>query len=68
MITSYTVSGMTCHHCANSITDEVSAVPGVSGFVVSLESGALEVTSDAPVDFDRIVEAVYEAGEQYSVA
>jgi copper ion binding protein len=68
MITSYTVTGMTCNHCAHAISEEVGAVPGVSEVAVSLESGALEVTSESPVDFDRIVEAVYEAGEQYSVA
>lgn len=68
VITSYTVNGMTCHHCANAITEEVSAVPGVSGVEVSLETGKMDVTSEAPVDFDRIVEAVYEAGEQYSIA
>ncbi|MCA0294768.1 MAG: heavy-metal-associated domain-containing protein [Actinobacteria bacterium] len=68
MITSYTVTGMTCNHCAHAVTEEVSAVPGVTGVNVTLETGALDVTSDAPVDFDRIVEAVYEAGEQYSVA
>ncbi len=43
-------------------------MPGVTGVDVSLETGKLDVTSEAPVDFDRIVEAVYEAGEQYSVA
>ena len=68
MITSYTVSGMTCNHCAHAISEEVGAVPGVTQATVSLEASTLEVTSDAPIDFDRIVEAVYEAGEQYSVA
>ena len=68
MQTSYTVTGMTCNHCAHAISEEVGAVPGVTGVDVTLESGALDVTSEAPVDFDRIVEAVYEAGEQYSVA
>ena len=68
MITSYTISGMTCNHCAHAISGEVGAVPGVTDATVSLETGKLDVTSDAPVDFDRIVEAVYEAGEQYSVA
>ena len=68
MITTYAVSGMTCNHCANAISEEVGAVPGVTGVAVTLETGKLDVTSDAPVDFDRIVEAVYEAGEQYSVA
>jgi copper chaperone CopZ len=68
MITSYTISGMTCNHCAHAISGEVGAVPGVTDATVSLETGKLDVTSEAPVDFDRIVEAVYEAGEQYSVA
>lgn len=68
MITSYTVTGMTCNHCAHAIKEEVSEVPGVTGVDVSLESGRMEVQSETPVDFDRILEAVYEAGEQYSVA
>nr|WP_300151050.1 heavy-metal-associated domain-containing protein [Propionicimonas sp.] len=68
MITSYTVTGMTCNHCVHAIKEEVSAVPGVTAVDLTLEGGTLDVTSDAPVDFDRIVEAVYEAGEQYSVA
>ena len=63
----YTVTGMTCSHCVNAVTEEVSAIPGVTGVNVDLDSGALEVTSEAPVDFDRIVEAVAEAGD-YSVA
>ncbi len=64
---SYTVTGMTCGHCVSAVTEEVSAIPGVTAVNVELESGALQVTSDAPVDFDRIVEAVAEAGD-YSVA
>ncbi len=68
MITSYTVSGMTCKHCAHAISEEVGTVPGVTEVAVTLETGKLDITSETPVDFDRIVEAVYEAGEQYSVA
>lgn len=68
MITSYTVSGMTCNHCVHAVKEEVSAVPGVTGVDLALEGGKLEVQSETPVHFDRIVEAVYEAGEQYSVA
>jgi len=61
------VSGMTCGHCAKAVTEEVSAVPGVTGVEVTLEGGRLDITSDAPVDFDRIVEAVAEAGD-YTLA
>ena len=65
--TTYTVSGMTCGHCVKAVTEEVGAVPGVAAVDLDLD-GKLVVHSEAPVDFDRIVEAVYEAGDQYSVA
>lgn len=64
--TSYTVVGMTCGHCVNAVTEEVSAVPGVSTVDVDLESGGLTVTSDTPVDEAAVRAAVEEAG--YSVA
>jgi copper chaperone len=56
MITSYTVKGMTCNHCTHAIREEVGAVPGVTEVAVTLEGGKLEVTSEAPIDFDRIAE------------
>jgi len=67
MEATYTVEGMTCGHCVAAVTEEVGQIPGVSDVNVTLEGGRLTVTSDAPVDFDRIVEAVAEAGD-YSVA
>ncbi|MFT3969578.1 MAG: heavy-metal-associated domain-containing protein [Micropruina sp.] len=67
METTYTVEGMTCGHCVAAVTEEVKQIPGVTDAVVVLEGGRLTVTSDAPVDFDRIVEAVAEAGD-YTVS
>jgi copper chaperone CopZ len=67
MNATYTVTGMTCGHCVAHVKEEVSAIPGVTEVAVTLEGGKLEVTSQAPIDFDRIVEAVAEAGN-YSVA
>ena len=64
--TSYTVVGMTCGHCVNAVTEEVSAVPGVTAVDVDLASGGLAVTSDAPVDETAVRAAVEEAG--YEVA
>ncbi|TBT85081.1 copper chaperone [Propioniciclava sinopodophylli] len=58
---------MTCSHCVNAVTEEISAIPGVTDVQVDLESGSLKVASEAPVDFDRIVEAVAEAGD-YTVS
>ena len=68
MNTTYTVSGMTCGHCVHAVKQEVSAIPGVTDVALALETGKLEITSSAPVDFDRIVEAVAEAGEHDSVS
>ncbi|MBP8920405.1 MAG: heavy-metal-associated domain-containing protein [Micropruina sp.] len=67
MQATYTVEGMTCGHCVAAVTEEVRNIPGVTDAAVVLEGGTLTVTSDAPVDFDRIVEAVAEAGD-YTVA
>ena len=62
--TSYTVVGMTCGHCVNAVTEEVSAVPGVTGVDVDLATGGLTVTSEAPVDEAVVRAAVEEAGYQ----
>jgi len=66
MQTEYVVSGMTCDHCVAHVTQEVSALPGVQAVNVSLD-GRMVVTSENPVDFPAIQEAVDEAGD-YTVA
>jgi copper chaperone CopZ len=63
---SYTVVGMTCGHCVTAVTEEVSAVPGVTGVDVDLDSGGLTVSSAAPVDADAVRAAVEEAGYSLS--
>ena len=60
----YPVVGMTCGHCVSAVTEEVSQVAGVTGVEVDLPSGAVTVTSDAPVDADAVRAAVEEAGYQ----
>jgi copper chaperone CopZ len=67
MISNYTVSGMTCDHCAAHITEEVSSLPGVDEVLVDRASGNMKVTSNGPVSFGDIAAAVAEAGD-YSVA
>ncbi|GAB3977908.1 heavy-metal-associated domain-containing protein [Plantactinospora veratri] len=63
MITeSYQVKGMTCGHCANAVSTEVGAIPGVTEVSVDVTSGAVTVTSDGPVDTERLRAAVDEAG------
>jgi len=62
----YTVTGMTCGHCVNSVTEELTKIEGVSDVDVDLATGQVTVTSDGPVDDATIREAVDEAG--YAVA
>jgi copper chaperone len=62
----YTVAGMTCGHCVTSVTEEVSEIPGVTDVDVVLETGALTVTSSAPLDDTVVRAAVEEAGYQIS--
>ena len=59
--TTYTVTGMTCGHCAAAVTEEVSAVPGVQSVEVSVEAGTVLVRGDG-VDAEQVRAAVDEAG------
>ncbi len=63
-ISTYKVTGMTCGHCVTSVTEEVQEIPGVEDVEVVLETGALTVTSDNPVDDAAVRAAVEEAGYQ----
>jgi copper chaperone len=65
-MTSYTVTGMTCGHCVNSVTEEVQQVEGVTGVDVDLQTGRVTVTSEAPLDDAKAKGAVEEAGYSLS--
>ena len=56
------VSGMTCAHCVASVTEEISEIPGVESVDITLETGAVVVTSGGPVDRAAVDAAVTEAG------
>lgn len=60
----YTVSGMTCGHCVNSVSSEIGKLRGVSDVKVDLATGAVSVTSDQPLDETSVAAAVDEAGYQ----
>lgn len=59
----YAVTGMTCGHCAQSVTAGVKAVAGVSEVKVELDTGELTVAGE---DFEdhAVRQAVDEAGYQ----
>ena len=61
----YQVDGMTCGHCAKSVTEEITALDGVDDVQVELVAGGtstVTVTSDTPIERDSIAAAVTEAG------
>jgi len=64
----YTVTGMTCSHCVQSVSGELSALPGVEEVQVDLASGAVTVTSETPLADDDVRAAVDEAGYELANA
>lgn len=61
----YAVDGMTCGHCVQSVTTELSALPGVKDVIVDLNAGAtsqVTVVSEEPLPADAVRTAVDEAG------
>ncbi|CCH30080.1 heavy-metal-associated domain-containing protein [Actinosynnema sp. NPDC047251] len=60
--TTFTVTGMTCGHCASSVTEEVTRIAGVTDVAVDVPTGAVKVTSAEPVARADVRAAVEEAG------
>ncbi|OEJ96214.1 heavy-metal-associated domain-containing protein [Streptomyces thermolilacinus] len=60
--TVYEVKGMTCGHCEGAVTQEISALPGVTSVQAVAATGKVTVTSGAPLDEDAVRAAVDEAG------
>jgi copper chaperone CopZ len=58
----YTVSGMTCGHCAASVREEIETIDGVRGVEVDVATGRVTVTSDKELSTDDVRAAVDEAG------
>ena len=60
--TSYRISGMTCGHCVNAVTEAIGGVDRVTTVEVDLARGEARVTSEGDVDSDAVRAAVEEAG------
>ncbi len=62
----YSVTGMTCGHCAHAVTTELKEVAGVSDVDVDLVAGGtstVTVTSSEPLEDSQVAEALDEAGD-----
>jgi len=63
--TTYTVRGMTCGHCVNAVTEEISEIDGVASVEIDLVEGGdspVTVVSDAELDIEAVRAAIDEAG------
>ncbi len=65
MTKTYAVEGMTCAHCVVAVSEELGALPGVTGVDIDLVAGgnsAVHVASENELDPSAVAEAVDEAG------
>jgi copper chaperone len=56
------VAGMTCRHCALSVSEEVSGIEGVSSVDVELATGAVTVVAVRQIGRDEVGAALSHAG------
>lgn len=67
----YVLSGLTCEHCVKAVSEEVSALDGVTEATVALVAGGestLTVTADRELRDDEVREALDEAGDYQLVS
>jgi copper chaperone CopZ len=63
--TTYKVTGMTCEHCVNAVTSELTSLDGVAAVTVDLAPDGVSqvtVTSGSPLPDTAVTEALDEAG------
>ncbi|MGW1195805.1 heavy-metal-associated domain-containing protein [Streptomyces sp. NPDC002536] len=60
--TVYQVTGMTCGHCEGAVSQEISAISGVTSVTAVAATGRVTVVSAGPLDDEAVRAAVDEAG------
>jgi len=64
--TSYQVTGLTCGHCVNAVTQELTELPEVTKVEIDLKAGEVStvtVTSSEPLTEQQVSDALDEAGD-----
>jgi copper chaperone len=67
----FQVTGMTCDHCANAVTEELGRLDGISSVRVELVpagESAVTIASNQPLDRQAVAAAVEEAGYRLAEA
>ncbi|WP_163547760.1 heavy-metal-associated domain-containing protein [Candidatus Frankia nodulisporulans] len=60
--TAYTVTGMNCGHCVQSVTEELERLASVSTITVDLADGRVTVVSEQDLADGDVRAAISEAG------
>ena len=63
--TTYDVVGLTCQHCVNAVTQELTAIAAVVAVTVTLGVDGIStvaVTADRTLDEEQVTAALDEAG------
>jgi copper chaperone len=63
---SFTVTGMSCEHCARAVRAEVGKLPGITGIDVDVPAGAVRISGEPLPDDAAVRAAIQEAG--YEIA
>ncbi len=58
----FSITGMTCAHCAQSVEKALMAIPGVDSAQVSLANNQAEVVFRSPIPTETLLVAVTQAG------
>jgi len=69
--TTYKVTGMTCGHCVNAVTSELTSLDGVAQVTIDLVPDGVSlvtVTSDSELSTRAVTEALDEAGGYHFTA
>ncbi len=62
----FAVTGMTCQHCVGAVTEELTALPGVTDVAVVLEpegASTVTVSGATALSDEQVLAALDEAGE-----
>ena len=62
----FNVTGMTCDHCVNSVTNAVKEIEGVTDVKVSLAENSA-VVSGSVIDVSKVIAAIEEEGYEAAV-
>ncbi len=63
---SFTVTGMSCEHCARAVRAEVGKLPGITDIDVDVAAGVVRISGEPLPDDAAVRDAIQEAGYEFA--